>query len=122
MEITQHSKYTCTFCGRVSLFAYLYLKSYHGIPFNYDMKRLLTQIYFFVLVMNRMPSSARLLVSGAARDARRLWLVVPGLCPPLLLPLSAPPPVVSARSWRFKHFLHSAHPDGETLLQLFICQ
>jgi len=67
------------------------------------------------MCLSRIPSSARLLVSGTAADARRPWLVVLGPCPPLLLPPSAPPLAVSARSWRFKDlfFIRSVAPSPQ---------
>lgn len=69
----------------------------------------------FSMCLSRIPSSARLLVSGTAADARRPWLVVLGPCPPLLLPPSAPPLAVSARSWRFKDlfFIRSVAPSPQ---------
>jgi hypothetical protein len=88
MEITQHAKYTCTFCGKVRIDLRIYFagtSTERAILENSIRRHTTILIYSNLYLFNRTLSSALLLVSGSARAARRSWLVVLGLSPPLLL-------------------------------------
>ena len=70
IEVSQHARYTCAFCGKVTF--------HHSLSF----------------LSLRTPSREELLVSGTARAARRLWLEEPTCLPPPPLPLLRPPSCV----------------------------
>ena len=68
-EITQRAKYTCAFCGKVTL----------SLKIN----------------VARTPSRDQQSVSGNAKVAKRCLLAVPGRCQPLPLLLPRPQSIVS---------------------------
>lgn len=70
MEITQHSKYTCSFCGKVS----------------YCCQHIVNISINALFICFRIPWSVPALVSGPASVASASLPVVPGFTLPLLLP------------------------------------